>query len=122
MPGAAGLGGLSAVAVAGLTLRFAVRISVSNGLVAICYPYRLPRKTYLLLAEEIRSWRVERGVPTALLFYLDERRCIRLPCCGLPPAALARLKNQLAGNVKICPAVCQASSPQNDGGKPQKPK
>ncbi|MBD2723646.1 hypothetical protein [Hymenobacter armeniacus] len=121
VPGAAGLGGLSIVTVAGLTLRLAVRISVSNGLLAICYPYRLPRKTFLLLAEEIRSWQVERGVPTALLFYVDERR-IRLPCCGLPPAALAHLKTQLEGNAKICPAVCPASSGQNDGGKPQKPK
>jgi hypothetical protein len=95
LPGFAWLGWLFTVPIAALILRYAVRIVISNGIVAISYPFRLPPKTYLLLTDEVRKVEVRTGWPNSILFYLDEHRQVGLPFYGLPASAITRLKNAL---------------------------
>jgi hypothetical protein len=87
---------LPMVPMAVVTLHFAIRISITDGIVAISYPFRLPRRTYLLLAAEVQAVEVHRGTPHALLFHMAAHLRVRLPFCGLGPAAIRGLKKELA--------------------------
>jgi hypothetical protein len=83
------------VPIAVVTLHFVIRISSTDGVVASSYPCRLPRKTYLLLSTEVQPLEVRYGFSSALLFHLDERRCVRLLFCGLTKSEIIRLKDEL---------------------------
>jgi hypothetical protein len=93
--GTAWLLGLPLVPIAVVTLHFVIRIIITDGLVAISYPCRLSRKTYLLLTTEVQALEVRHGFPNALLFHLGEHRCVRLLFCGLTSSEIIRLKDEL---------------------------
>jgi len=85
--------GIIPMAVVGLaTLHFVVRVVVQHGIVAVTHPFRLRRKTWLIVATEIHRLHVPTGLFPRIHCYLDEHTRVELPCWGLSAADIAALK------------------------------
>ncbi|HEX8656616.1 MAG TPA: hypothetical protein VF690_03745 [Hymenobacter sp.] len=81
--------------VAWASAHYVVRVVVQDGLVAISYPFRLRRRTWVVLTAEMRAFRVRPGVLRTFCIYLDAHNCISLPFWGLSPASLSLLQTAL---------------------------
>ena len=94
---------LPALVIGAATCHFAVRIVIEDGIIAVAYPFRLFRKTCLLLVSEVQQVRVRPGFPRTCRFYLANRTCVQLPFYGLSATAIAAIAAKLNKTSEECP-------------------